>query len=48
MVSHHKWQDPSVLKKVRLRVTIALWLVVLAMVYLQHEIILRALNYLFK
>lgn len=36
------------LRKVRLRVAIALWLVVLAMVYLQHEIILRALNYLFK
>ncbi|WP_162915524.1 hypothetical protein [Paraflavitalea soli] len=48
MVRHQNWHDPSVLKKVRLRVTIALWLVALAMVYLQHETILRALSYLFN
>jgi hypothetical protein len=48
MVRQHNWHDPSVLRKVRLRVTLALWLVVLGMVYLQHEHILRALTYLFK
>lgn len=48
MVRQQNWHDPSVLKKVRLRITIALWLVVLAIVYLQHETLLRALNYLFN
>ncbi|MFT3823032.1 MAG: hypothetical protein QM731_03895 [Chitinophagaceae bacterium] len=44
MVRHYNWHDPSVLKRVRIRITISIWLITAIIIYLQHERILSLLQ----
>lgn len=46
MVHQSDWYNPSVLKKVRRRLTIATWLVIAMIIYLQHDAVLYLLNQL--
>ncbi|WP_207515186.1 hypothetical protein [Longitalea luteola] len=47
MVRHQHGHDPYVLRKVRKRLTIAIWLVLALIVYLQHDILMRLVQNFF-
>lgn len=47
MVRHQNWDDPYVLRKVRKRLTIAIWLVLALIAYLQHHVLMQILQNLF-
>lgn len=47
MVRHYNWHDPYVLRKVRKRLTIAIWLVLGLIAFLQHHALMRLFQNLF-
>ena len=47
MVRHHNWHDPYVLRKVRKRLTIAIWLVLALIAWLQHPVLMHIIQHLF-
>jgi len=47
MVRHQNWHDPYVLRKVRKRLTIAIWLVLALIAWLQQGMLMHLLQNLF-
>ncbi len=47
MVRHQNWHDSYVLRKVRKRLTIALWLVLALIAFLQHPMLMHLMQNLF-
>jgi hypothetical protein len=47
MVRHQNWHEPYVLRKVRKRLTIAIWLVLALIAYLQHHALMRFIENFF-
>jgi len=43
MVRQQDWYDPSVISRVRKRISALTWLVVLVMLYLNHEWIIQTI-----
>jgi hypothetical protein len=47
MVRHQNWHDPYVLRKVRKRLTTAIWLVLALIACLQHRVLMHIIQNLF-
>ena len=48
MVRQQDWYDPSVISRVRKRISMFIWMIVLVMLYLNHEWIMQTFNKFFN
>ena len=48
MVRQHDWYDPSVMKRVRIAITIVLWAIGIIVLYLNHNWLITAVTNFFK
>lgn len=48
MVRQQDWYDPSVISRVRKRISMLIWMIVLVMLYLNHEWIMQTIKSFFN